>query len=367
MSDSYGNNENWELREQYEQLASRWPVTREIADEILAVAEAADASEDSLLGFFARSYWVQTSYHMGYPPALRIAATAWCLRYADAHPEQVHPDQLHGVLWAVKGHAEDLGLHPDVPIDAVRALTDDYGDRLRRAGNSLYAHHGAQMQVALVNYDVEAADRHAALRDAAVRDDMADCEGCEITNDLRRLALTQRWQSAVERGLSYLDQGRSSCHNQPHSVQAQLLRPLTETDDFKRAEKLFRSAWRKAARTEGADEPVAELVQWRAWSGKPAEASDMIATWLEKMDRPHAQIPGVRLQLLTAFASALGHLRATEPERQLAGSTVDALWREWSDEAREIAARFDARNGTDAALRATERDLTEPMWAGARG
>ena len=92
----------------------------------------------------------------------------------------------------------------------------------------------------------------------------------------------------------------------------------------------------------------------------------MIATWLEKMDRPHAQIPGVRLQLLTAFASALGHLRATEPERQLAGSTVDALWREWSDEAREIAARFDARNGTDAALRATERDLTEPMWAGAR-
>lgn len=357
-----------------------WRLLRQAAEmpygagQIAAVEQLirkADASGDDALAFAVRMQ-ATTSYVYGGEPAKSFVTFSWCLADFDRSPRPHHQQHVHYLLWDFKTMINSMLNFPEIPLDRTYAVLDDMERRFREGGHSMQAVHKCRHRVA----------RHLGLADEAEewyrqwtttpRDELADCAGCDPSSQAGHLAATGRDEAAIALAEPVLA-GRLSCTEQPHGILTSLLLPYLRTGRRDAARDAHRRAYR-AVRGNLADLwDIGDHLEFCALTDNDARGLEIIERhldWLDRAPSPAAAMAfasGAALVLRRLDAAGHGELtvhRRGNGDRPAADLPVAVLASELATLATDLAARFDARNGTAAQSEwIAERMTAEPIGA----
>ena len=311
-----------------------------LADEAI---RRADALGDPDLRFEARLAGTE-AYQMGGEPAKTFVTFSWCLAEFDRDPRRFGPREDSLLRWYFKWVVSSLTRFPEVPLSRTHAVLDDMERRYRLGGHSLQAVHQHRWLVANHIGDADAADEHFRKWITSPRDENSDCEGCDPTDRVLHLADRGRDAEAVTLAAPVLA-GRLTCAEQPQAILTALLLPYLRTGRLDEARDAHLRAYR-AQRTLVADlAHVGDHVEFCALTGNEARGLEIVDRhlhWLSRAPSPYAE-----MEFAASAALVLRRITAAgQGDLPLAGSTVKEQAERLAARATDLAARFDARNGT---------------------
>ncbi len=308
-------------------------------EELVRHADAVGAKE---LQFAARMRATE-AYTFGGEPGKSFVTFSWCLAAHD-RGETAQGD-AYSLMWQYKWLVNALTKFPDVPLDRTYAVLDDMERRYRLAGYSMNPVRQYRQLVAAHIGDVETAREQYRLWCAAPRGEMSDCIGCEPTAKVDHLRWLGHDEEAVALGLSVLS-GELTCIEQPYSMQTSLLRPYLRTGRLEEAAAVHRQAYRAIQANRAELSSVGDHIAFCGLTGNRARGLELIERhlpWLDEAPSPWADM---------WFSAACAFVLRLVSERggrhlPVSDESVGALADELRTRALDLAARFDARNGTD--------------------
>ncbi|MFG2847229.1 hypothetical protein ACGF12_29255 [Kitasatospora sp. NPDC048296] len=295
------------------------------------------------------------------------------LKLWDQDPDGFGEWARHQVFWRFKWVAAALMDTPDVPLAAIRRWHTELRDRYRAAGYDLQPYYAQRYHLA-AQTGVAVQDAYE-LWTARPRTELSDCHACETRARARHFIEAGDDARGLEILAPVLD-GRSTCEQEPYFSQATALLPLLRRGRLDEARSAHLTGYRYARGKASMLHAVGLHIEFCALSGNEPRGLELLA---ENRDLfAVAGEPAARLEFLTGLevlvaglaAAGHGELAVSGP----AGTswTVDTLLAHLRGEADALAARFDARNGTDAvsaarrARLAVEPLLAEPLALGVR-
>lgn len=281
------------------------------------------------------------------------------LRWWDEHPEHFDEQDAHSLFWSFKWMVGNLMDFPAVPAAQIERTLDDMERRYAVAGNGMNAVTMSRFQWARARGTQDAATAYEAWV-ATPRDDFSQCEACEPGDRAAYLFDAGR----LEEGIRLLEQvlaGSPECATEPGDMLSRLQLAYLETGDADKAAATHRRGLRHLDNGVSMEGPQGRHIEFLARTGNVERALTRIVEHQDHLvtaDSPHD-----RWAFLLSVGTATSLLVAEHGERPVAlrevpASTVAGLDAWVRAEAREIAAAFDARNGTDATTRRTEE-----VWA----
>ncbi|XRQ05919.1 hypothetical protein ACN3XK_56740 [Actinomadura welshii] len=346
MTDDPGTGDVFALMNQAEELPYGEARTVLVEDAL----RRAEAAGDEVLAFQVRVR-LTDAYQYGGEPAKAFATFSRTLAEHDRDPARF--DETHLLLWQMKARVSSLTLFPEVPLDRTYALLKDMERRYLAGGHSLQAVYRRRHRVAEHVGDPAADEWYLKWR-AAERDELSDCEGCDPTGMIRHLARVGRYEDAFEIAAPVLS-SELSCNEQPQAVLTAMLPVYLRTGRGEQAADAHRRAYR-VHRARLADlSDIAEHLEFCAVTGNEARGLEILQRHLGWLDR--APSPSAEMEFAAASAlvldrvAAAGHGGATvrrpaSGDRAAADVPLPELRAELATRATELAARFDARNGT---------------------
>ncbi|MFE3500932.1 hypothetical protein [Kitasatospora sp. NPDC059160] len=295
------------------------------------------------------------------------------LKLWDQDPDGFGDWAAQQVFWRFKWVAGSLRDNPDVPLPAVERWLTELRDRYRAAGHGLQPYYAQRYHLAR-HTGVGVQDAYE-LWTARPRTELSNCHACETRARARHFLDLGEDARALETLVPVLS-GRSSCAEEPCLSQSVALLPLLRLGRLDEARSTHLTGYRAARGKASMLAAVARHIEFCALSGNEPRGLELLA---ENRDLfAVTGEPGARLDFLTgvevliAALAAAGHgeLAVSGPAGR--GWTVDTLLAHLRTEADALAARFDARNGTDtvgAARRArlaVRPLLAEPLALGVR-
>ncbi|MFY1674416.1 hypothetical protein ACN27G_31455 [Plantactinospora sp. WMMB334] len=314
-----------------------------------------DAAGDERLAFVARML-ATSAYYYGGEPARSFVSFSWCLADFDRNPQPYHRQYEHNLLWYFKHMISALLYFPEIPLDRTRAVLDDMERRYRDGGHSLQAVYKQRHQVALhVGATDEAAEWYRRWT-TTPRDDLSDCAGCDPTGQIGYLNTLRRYEESVALAEPVLA-GRLSCTEQPQNVLAALLLPYLHTGRREQARDAHLRAYRRHRANLADLWNIGDHLAFCAVTGNEARGLEILERHLEWLDR--APSPGDAMAFAASGAlllhrlAAEGHAELAVRRREFGDRPatevpVAVLADELAGTARELAVRFDARNGSTA-------------------
>ncbi|RGD62252.1 hypothetical protein DR950_34905 [Kitasatospora xanthocidica] len=295
------------------------------------------------------------------------------LRLWDTDPDGFGEWARQQVLWRFKWVADTLKDNPDVPLAAVRRWHTELRDRYRAAGQDLQPYYAQRYHLAAhTGIDVQDAYELWAARPRA---ELSDCHACETRARARHHLAAGDDARALEALAPVLD-GRSGCEQEPHLSQATALLAQLRQGRSDEARSGHLAGYRHARGKASMLNAVGLHIEFCALSGNEPRGLELLAE-----NRALFAVtgdPAARLDFLTGAEVLVARLaRAGHGELAVSGPagtawTVDSLLAHLRAEGDALAARFDARNGTDAvgagrrARLAVEPLLAEPLALGVR-
>ncbi|MFG2002559.1 hypothetical protein ACGFNU_25720 [Spirillospora sp. NPDC048911] len=312
----------------------------------------AEAAADAELAYRVRME-LTTAYQYGGEPAKAFTTFSRCLSEHDRDPGRFAEE--HRLLWQFKWMVNSLTLFPDVPLDRTYAILDEMERRYRLSGHSLQAVFHYRHVVARHVGDVAAADEWYARWRAAPRDELSDCAGCDPTGMVHHLASRQRDEEALAIAAPVLS-AELNCTEQPQGILTTLLPIYLRTGRLADARDAHRRGYRimRANIADFAD--IADHIEFCARTGNEARGLEILQRhlgWLDRAPSPHAamRFAAASASLLrrleeTGHAPGVTLRRPAHGDREAADVPAAALRAELAALTTELAARFDARNGT---------------------
>jgi hypothetical protein len=315
----------------------------------------ADAAGDEYMSFASRML-ATTAYVYGGEPARSFVTFSWCLAHHDNNPRPWHQHFEHSLLWYFKYMVNGLLSFPEVPLDRTRAVIDDMERRYREGGHSLQAVYKMRHRVARHLGAAEEAEEWYRRWTTTPRDDLSDCAGCDPSTQISYLASIGRDEEAVALAEPVLA-GRLSCTEQPQGVLTALLMPYLRTGRREQARQAHLRAYRLHRGNLADLWDIGEHIAFCAVTGNEVRGLELLERHLDWLDRSPS--PASTMHFAASAALLLRRLDAAGPagltvrrrahgDRPEAEVPVGALAEEMAATARQIAARFDARNGTSA-------------------
>jgi tetratricopeptide (TPR) repeat protein len=307
-----------------------------------------EAIGDPNLSFTTRML-ATTAYVYGGEPVKSFPTFAWCVADFDRSPGPHHRRWAHNLLWDFKAMVSALTRFPEIPLDRTFAVLDDMERRYREGGHSMQAVHKRRHLVARHLGHSDQEDEWFERWQAAPRDELSDCAGCDPTSVLVHLGNRQRYEEAVELGRPVLA-GDLSCNEQPQNILTQLMVPYLLTGRTGEAVDAHRRAY-GVHRSRLADlGDIAQHIEFCARTGNEHRGFEILQRhlgWLPTAPAPatamyFAAAGGLVLRRITE----LGHGELTVRRAGQPDTTAAELAVELADLATGIAARFDARNGS---------------------
>ena len=364
-----------------DELWGRWHEARELpygAAQIALIEQIlrhVDGAGDPELAFLTRLLGT-TAYIYGGEPAKAFVTFSWCVSDFDRNPSGYHQRLQHNLLWQFKAMVNALTKFPEVPLERTYTVLDDMERRYRETGHGMQAVHKHRYLVAAHVGDDAAADRWFEKWQTTPRDSLSDCAGCDPTDVADYLATRGRHVEAVEHADPVLA-GRLDCSEQPQRILAVLMVPYLRAGRPEEAAAAHRRSYR-LERGKLADlSDIAIHVEFCTRTGNEHRGLEILQRhldWLEKAPSPIAEMDfsaagGLLLRRLTE----LGHGDLAIRQRDRGEITAAELATELSGRATALAARFDARNGTDrvsrrvaAVLAAEPHETAVPLSPAAR-
>ncbi|UOX92894.1 hypothetical protein MUY14_20560 [Amycolatopsis sp. FBCC-B4732] len=325
--------------------AERLPRGRAQIAALEAGLREADAHGSPELRFGARIL-ITSAYQQGGEPAKAFVPFAWCLAVHDRG--EADPRWTHDLHWYFKFMAGSMATFPEVPLDRTRAVLDDMERRYRAAGYTMNPVHQYRAVLARHVGDRETAAEQYRLWSAAPRGQMSDCVGCEPSDKVAHLNWLGRYAEAAQVAEPVLG-GEFSCVEQPQHILTELLLPYVHIGRYDDAVQAHRRAYRAMRHDPAQLQSIATHLAFCALTGNHARGLDLVERhlgWLEAPPTPYAEQEFAAAAALNLRLVAEGG-HGDAPVRRAGGTTTVAELRdELAGRALEIAARFDARNGT---------------------
>ncbi|MFJ3134850.1 hypothetical protein ACIPK5_02925 [Streptomyces sp. NPDC086843] len=292
---------------------------------------------------------LQEAYTYGSEPRKSPVVFARLLNLFDEQPE-VFDDRLrHQLFWRFKWVANALRCLPEVPLTSLRQWQTEMRDRYEKAGLDLQPYYGQAYQLAAhVGEDTALAYELWAGR---TRGTLSDCEACETCER----ALYHLAAGDDERALRAWEPvlgGEESCQEEPARSVSYALLPLLRAGRTDEARRLHLAGYRGCRRNPSMAGEVGRHLEFCALTGNEARGLELLAenrTLFEEVDSPLAQLDLLTgVEVLLARVEALGHGELPAAGFPGRSWTVASLRAEVRRRADDLAARFDARNGTTA-------------------
>ncbi|MFJ8198273.1 hypothetical protein [Streptomyces sp. NPDC096152] len=292
---------------------------------------------------------LQEAYTYGSEPRKSPVVFARLLTLFDEQPD-VFDERLRNMLfWRFKWVAHALRALPEIPLAALRQWLAEMRDRYERAGLGLQPYYGQAYQLAAhVGEDTSLAYELWAGRP---RTRLSDCEACEIC-ERALFHLTSGDDERALRAWEPVLAGKESCQEEPARSVSYALLPLLRTGRTDRARELHLAGYRGCRRNPSMAGEVGRHLEFCALTGNEARGLELLAenrSLFDDVDSPLDLLSFLTgVEVLLQRVEFLGH--GELPAGGHAGRTwtVAGLRAEVRGRADDLAARFDARNGTTA-------------------
>lgn len=283
-------------------------------------ARQADLQAEEEAAVEARRGLLHSANALGDGPTL-LTAFGWLLAHTDADPNGDDTDLLWRYKWAI---AVAMGL-PSIPLTRLNALLDDFESRTRQSGLGDRTANIYRWKLALHRGDLAGAEE-LRLKLKGTRRKWLDCAACD-TDLLVRHHLAHGDLKAALKAAQPVLSGRQSCNRVPNRTHTELMLARWQAGQRSEAQEHHCAAW---AGLEDATDSLTEQSMHLAYLHLSGQAQ---------------QAAKVRRRLLALAA------RQKEPHDLFWWHAANALADGAKDgshlaQAREIAARFDGRNGT---------------------
>ncbi|ANS62295.1 hypothetical protein SLINC_0071 [Streptomyces lincolnensis] len=290
---------------------------------------------------------LQEAYTYGSEPRKSPVVFARLLTVFDEQPDVFDERLRHQLFWRFKWVAHALRQLPEIPLTSLRQWLQEMRERYEKADLGLQPYYGQAYQLAAhVGEDTALAHELWAGR---TRTRLSDCEACEICQS----ALYHLRAGDDERALRAFEPvlaGKESCKEEPARSASYALLPLLRTGRADRARELHLTGYRACRRNPSMSEEVGRHLEFCALTGNEARGLELLAenrNLFDEVDSPLDQygfLTGV--EVLLQRVELLGH--GELPAAGYTGRTwtVAELRAEVRGRADDLAARFDARNGT---------------------
>jgi tetratricopeptide (TPR) repeat protein len=349
---SYTEDQLWDLVQQAYDIP---PGAAQIAlaEQIMAHADAQRLTELAM-----QSRLLATrAYTYGGEPAKAFVTFSWSIAEYDRDPVR-YQRSTHTLLWYFKNITSSLLRFPEVPLDRTYAVLDDMERRWREGGHSMHAVYAQRHFVARHVGDTAAAAGWYEQWCTAPRDQLSDCVGCDPSGKVSWLVEQGRDEEAIALAEPVLA-GWLTCSEQPHGILTNLLTPYLRTGRLDQARDAHRQAYR-LHRPHLADlADISRHLEFAATTGNEARGLEILDRHLGWLDR--APSPWAALRFAASAELLLRRVVATDARARVhrlrhtgrpaaeypAGDLADEL----GAQADAIAARFDARNGSDVVSR----------------
>ncbi|HEY9440448.1 MAG TPA: hypothetical protein VIS29_17760, partial [Streptomyces sp.] len=315
------------------------------AEELVAAAEQFDEPVPLIHALLE----LQGAYTYGSEPRKSPVVFARLLTLFDEQPDIFDERLRHQLFWRFKWVANALRALPEIPLASLRQWHGEMRDRYEKAGLGLQPYYGQAYQLA--NHLGEPTALAYELWAGRTRTPLSDCEACETCeracyhlaagDDARAL---HEWEPVLA--------GKASCQEEPARSLSYALLPLLRTGDVDRARALHLAGYRACRRNPSMSGEVGRHLEFCALTGNEARGLELLAenrSLFDEVDSPLDLLDfHTGVEVLLQRVEALGH--GELPAAGYAGRTwtVAGLRAEVRGRADDLAARFDARNGTPA-------------------
>ncbi|MER7480185.1 hypothetical protein ABTX60_21530 [Streptomyces sp. NPDC126510] len=292
---------------------------------------------------------LQEAYTYGSEPRKSPVVFARLLTLFDEQPDVFDERLRHMLFWRFKWVSNALRALPEIPLTSLRQWLTEMRDRYEKAGLGLQPYYGEAYQLAAhVGEDTTLAYELWAAR---TRTRLSDCEACEICRRARHHLAAGDDERAL-RAWEPVLAGQESCQEEPARSLSYALLPLLRTGRADRARELHLAGYRGCRRNPSMSGEVGRHLEFCALTGNEARGLELLAenrNLFDEVDSPLDQLDFLTgVEVLLQRVELLGH--GELPAAGYAGRTWTAagLRAEVSSRADDLAARFDARNGTTA-------------------
>ncbi|MEV0453420.1 tetratricopeptide repeat protein [Streptomyces sp. NPDC050600] len=290
------------------------------------------------------------------------------LRMWDQNPADFDAQETYTLHWVFKWVSSGMLDQPHIPLASIEKWLGEMEHRYRLAGHSERAVRQGEFRVARHIGDLDRAARAYAAWLAAERDEMADCHACELHGQGLWQAELGDDEAALAAWAPVLD-GEHSCAHEPHAVLASSLLPLLRLGRTEQARANHLRGHRLVRPMESMRGAMALHIEFCALTGNEGRALELLAerpAYFTDHGDPDSELDFLAVTALLMdrlVARGLGGQRVPGPS---AGETATAPAREWTaaelgrharERAEELAARFDARNGSDRVSRLARRQM----------
>ncbi len=311
-------------------------------------ARAADASGDKHLPAACRLALIESCYYLNRYDLI-LAPIAWCHTAEQRDPSVFSDSDMRSLNWAHKWVPVGLRRDPRFTLAQIESVLDALESRYKRFGFSLQPVWGQRALTAAHVGDFELADEHFARFIATERDDMSDCAGCVVEEQVEHLVMRGRYEEALRHAEPALA-GRFTCSTQPQGVLTALLPALTALGEIERARDAHLVAYRQS-REQASQGYVGLHLEFCAVTGNVPRGMELLRRHLDQVH--HATSPIGTMNFAASAALLLGRLDSDRvelavplPGGEISRMTAGHLREYLTSRALELAAEFDKRNAT---------------------
>ncbi|MEU7602731.1 tetratricopeptide repeat protein [Streptomyces sp. NPDC041003] len=313
-----------------------------------ALAGAAETNGDGALFREALDNLI-TAYLYSSESSKMLVPFARLLQEYDKDPGAFSEWDAHSLFWQFKWVASAISDSPGIPLESAAGWLDEMERRYRIAGYSERPVREAELWLAHVTGEDERAERAFRRWLAAERDDMSDCQACELNGQGQYAVVRGDDAEALELWKPVLT-GELVCAEEPHRVLATSLLPLLRLGRTDEARSNHLRGYRMARGNDSLLPSVGRHIEFCALTGNESRGLEILAEHaahvapLANLD-DRLSFHGGILVLLRRLQE-LGHGRIPAVSYEGSPRTVSELYEVLHAGCLDIARQFDARNRT---------------------
>ncbi|HYO90375.1 MAG TPA: hypothetical protein VEQ40_02020 [Pyrinomonadaceae bacterium] len=326
-------------------------------DERIATLEEAvrlaDTTSDVNLQYDARDSFIEAAYFGGVPEKA-LVAYVWCLAQYDRAPEQFWEWKI---LWRYKWMINVICDFPQISREQIYEMLDDMERRFQQTGRGLRAVYKYRYRAERFFGNRHEALRYYELAEQAKRDDLTDCTACETDDRVSYRLYLGDDRLALKIAEPLLD-GTDKCRSVPQRTYTRLLVPLLRMGQPEKAWQYYMRAYSMIASDRSMLEYLSGNFIFLALYDDLEGAAKLLEThfrWTQENTNPYDRFLFHRAAwfFLETARDAGRMVLALQMPRSFplydaVGSYPTDDLKDWFEaRARELAAKFDARNGTD--------------------
>ena len=198
----------------------------------------ADENDDIEWGYDLRLMLIRKCYHLSSDTEL-VNNFSWVLNAYEEHPDWFDENDF---LWQYKWILATMYNNPDVSLEQIESILEDFKTRLERNGYGLRAYYDRLYTETLSIGNYEKAKELLDLRNAAPDDGMGNCAACTLDYELDYYMETGQIDEALTRAQPLIDKlvscalvpARTFCALAYHAEKAG--KPDVAADLFERAD-----------------------------------------------------------------------------------------------------------------------------------